>query len=112
MEEGIKSRTVAPTNMNATSSRSHAVFTLVLTQTLEPDAKGFGGRQIVSKIHMVDLAGSERADVMESTKTRLKVFVLISLFLLFSSTKLHIIYSVTPGTVCRKEPTSTNHFQH
>ena len=32
MDEGNKSRTVAATNMNAVSSRSHAVFTLVLTQ--------------------------------------------------------------------------------
>ena len=31
MEEGNKSRTVASTNMNSESSRSHAVFTIVLT---------------------------------------------------------------------------------
>jgi hypothetical protein len=73
MDDGIKSRTVAATTMNPTSSRSHAVFTIVLTQTVEPDAKGFGGRQIISKIHMVDLAGSERAGVMENA--RLKVFI-------------------------------------
>lgn len=34
MEEGNKSRTVASTNMNNESSRSHAVFSIVLTQTL------------------------------------------------------------------------------
>ena len=34
MLEGNKSRTVASTNMNNESSRSHAVFTVVLTQTL------------------------------------------------------------------------------
>ena len=34
MSEGNKSRTVAATKMNAESSRSHAVFTLVVTQTL------------------------------------------------------------------------------
>ena len=34
MVEGNKSRTVAATNMNNESSRSHAVFTLVLTFTL------------------------------------------------------------------------------
>jgi kinesin family protein 1 len=33
MDEGNKARTVAATNMNETSSRSHAVFTLFLTQT-------------------------------------------------------------------------------
>ena len=31
MEEGNKSRTVAATNMNTESSRSHAVFSIVLT---------------------------------------------------------------------------------
>lgn len=31
MDEGNKARTVAATNMNETSSRSHAVFTLILT---------------------------------------------------------------------------------
>ena len=30
MEEGSKARTVAATNMNSESSRSHAVFTIVL----------------------------------------------------------------------------------
>jgi hypothetical protein len=34
MSEGNKSRTVAATNMNSESSRSHAVFTIILTQTL------------------------------------------------------------------------------
>ena len=32
MIEGNKSRTVAATNMNSESSRSHAVFNIVLTQ--------------------------------------------------------------------------------
>ena len=35
MMEGNKSRTVAATNMNNESSRSHAVFTIVLTFTLK-----------------------------------------------------------------------------
>ena len=34
MSEGNKSRTVAATNMNSESSRSHAVFNIILTQTL------------------------------------------------------------------------------
>jgi len=34
MCEGNKSRTVAATNMNSESSRSHAVFNIILTQTL------------------------------------------------------------------------------
>lgn len=34
MSEGNKSRTVAATNMNEESSRSHAVFNIIITQTL------------------------------------------------------------------------------
>lgn len=34
MSEGNKSRTVAATNMNEESSRSHAVFNITVTQTL------------------------------------------------------------------------------
>ena len=37
MEEGNKSRTVASTNMNSESSRSHAVFTIVLTFNITYD---------------------------------------------------------------------------
>ena len=40
MIEGNKSRTVAATNMNSESSRSHAVFTIKLTQTLHDKASG------------------------------------------------------------------------
>ncbi|CAG5122796.1 unnamed protein product, partial [Candidula unifasciata] len=40
MSEGNKSRTVAATNMNSESSRSHAVFSIVLTQTLTDQASG------------------------------------------------------------------------
>ena len=40
MSEGNKSRTVAATNMNSESSRSHAVFNIVLTQTLTDLASG------------------------------------------------------------------------
>ncbi|KAB7504192.1 Kinesin-like protein [Armadillidium nasatum] len=51
IDEGNKARTVAATNMNETSSRSHAVFTM---------------------ISLVDLAGSERADSTGAKGTRLK----------------------------------------
>jgi kinesin family protein 1 len=40
MDEGNKARTVAATNMNETSSRSHAVFTIFVTQKLtDPETK-------------------------------------------------------------------------
>ena len=59
IDEGNKCRTVAATNMNAESSRSHAVFTIRLTQLLVDVENGFTGEK-VSKISLVDLAGSER----------------------------------------------------
>ncbi|KAI8826691.1 uncharacterized protein EV422DRAFT_592939 [Fimicolochytrium jonesii] len=71
MDEGNKARTTAETNMNATSSRSHAVFTIILTQrSREPDL-GITAEK-VSRICLVDLAGSERADATGNTGLRLK----------------------------------------
>jgi kinesin family member 1 len=71
MDEGNKARTVAATNMNATSSRSHAVFTLMLTQkTVDTDTKM--EMEKVAKISLVDLAGSERATSTGATGARLK----------------------------------------
>jgi len=60
MDEGNKARTVASTNMNAVSSRSHAVFTIILTQKRKDAMTGLIAEK-VSKISLVDLAGSERA---------------------------------------------------
>lgn len=64
-------RTVAATNMNETSSRSHAVFTIFFTQQKQDSATGLVTEK-VSKISLVDLAGSERADSTGAKGTRLK----------------------------------------
>ncbi|KAJ5818863.1 hypothetical protein N7474_004454 [Penicillium riverlandense] len=71
MDEGNKARTVAATNMNETSSRSHAVFTLTLTQKRH-DSETSMDTEKVSKISLVDLAGSERANSTGATGARLK----------------------------------------
>ncbi|XP_077998680.1 kinesin-like protein KIF1A [Glandiceps talaboti] len=71
MDEGNKARTVAATNMNETSSRSHAVFTIVFTQKRH-DRETDLFTEKVSKISLVDLAGSERADSTGAKGTRLK----------------------------------------
>ncbi|KAJ1667201.1 hypothetical protein IW140_003831 [Coemansia sp. RSA 1813] len=78
LHQGALSRTTASTDMNRTSSRSHAIFTIYLRQQerkasaiytgnqpsppmSETQMTGLdGGPSIVSKIHFVDLAGSER----------------------------------------------------
>ncbi|CCG84274.1 protein of unknown function [Taphrina deformans PYCC 5710] len=66
---GNKQRTVAATSMNETSSRSHAVFMVVLKQKSIT-----AGLQVekVSKLSLVDLAGSERAQSTGATGLRLK----------------------------------------
>ena len=69
MRKGNDVRTTAATNMNDTSSRSHAIFTITFVNA------GFlqgVPHETVSKIHLVDLAGSERADATGSTGQRLK----------------------------------------
>ncbi|XP_027870713.1 kinesin-like protein KIF1B isoform X5 [Xiphophorus couchianus] len=71
MDAGNKARTVAATNMNETSSRSHAVFTIVFTQK-KHDSETDLTTEKVSKISLVDLAGSERADSTGAKGTRLK----------------------------------------
>ncbi|NXG20318.1 KIF1B protein, partial [Grallaria varia] len=71
MDAGNKARTVAATNMNETSSRSHAVFTIVFTQK-KHDTETDLSTEKVSKISLVDLAGSERADSTGAKGTRLK----------------------------------------
>ncbi|XP_044740272.1 kinesin-like protein unc-104 isoform X10 [Chrysoperla carnea] len=71
IDEGNKARTVAATNMNETSSRSHAVFTIFFTQQRFDTITQLTTEK-VSKISLVDLAGSERADSTGAKGTRLK----------------------------------------
>ncbi|XP_029381960.1 kinesin-like protein KIF1C [Echeneis naucrates] len=71
MDAGNKARTVAATNMNETSSRSHAVFTIVFTQKRRDQMTSLDTEK-VSKISLVDLAGSERADSSGAKGMRLK----------------------------------------
>ncbi|EGO27133.1 hypothetical protein SERLADRAFT_354579 [Serpula lacrymans var. lacrymans S7.9] len=71
MDEGNKARTVAATNMNETSSRSHAVFTLLLSMKKHDVGTNLDTEK-VSRISLVDLAGSERANSTGATGQRLK----------------------------------------
>lgn len=57
LKQGSKYRTKSPTNMNLESSRSHAIFQVMLTQ--EDVATGAITK---SKLFLVDLAGSEKVD--------------------------------------------------
>jgi kinesin family protein 1 len=71
IDEGNKARTVAATNMNETSSRSHAVFTILFSQSTHDSITDLTTEK-QSKISLVDLAGSERADSTGATGDRLK----------------------------------------
>jgi hypothetical protein len=68
MQDGSQVRITAATDMNAQSSRSHAVCTVYVTQKT---VEGPVTRSKVSKLNLVDLAGSERADKTHATGTRL-----------------------------------------
>ncbi len=73
---GALARATATTNMNAHSSRSHAVCTLHLESWLEAEAEAGAGnaatRRTLSKFNLVDLAGSERAKRTGAEGDRLK----------------------------------------
>lgn len=72
LDLGNKTRTVCATNMNEMSSRSHAIFTIVLTQRRPDTEGGSGPLEKTSRICLVDLAGSERANSTGATGERLK----------------------------------------
>jgi hypothetical protein len=62
IEGGNSVRHIAATNMNESSSRSHAIFTLILKQSRTLQTKmGEDVSERISRVNLVDLAGSERA---------------------------------------------------
>ena len=69
LDEGLATRAVGVTNVNAHSSRSHLVFTVNLEQ--QDDSKHGHRQQTVSKLVLVDLAGSERVAKSEATGLQL-----------------------------------------
>uniref|UniRef100_A0A673XPR3 Kinesin-like protein KIF14 n=1 Tax=Salmo trutta TaxID=8032 RepID=A0A673XPR3_SALTR len=72
LELGNKQRATAATGMNDKSSRSHSVFTLVMTQTKTEFVEGEEhDHRITSRINLVDLAGSERCSSAQTSGDRL-----------------------------------------
>lgn len=66
-EYGLDNRKTAATNMNATSSRSHLVFSIVINSRNKQT-----GQKTVGKLSLVDLAGSERVSKTGAAKERLQ----------------------------------------
>ena len=82
MQRGALSRATASTKMNDLSSRSHAVFLIIVEQmsALEGEGEELRGRGgdneppkavRVGKLNLVDLAGCERVRVTGATGKRL-----------------------------------------
>lgn len=66
---GAKRRAVGATQMNETSSRSHAIFTVQIRTSVKVSG---GTTESQAKVHFVDLAGSERQKKTQASGTRLK----------------------------------------
>lgn len=70
MDEGNRNRTIASTQMNASSSRAHTIIQIQFKQKELMD----NGRvtQKISVINLVDLAGSEKLNKTGATGDRMK----------------------------------------
>eukprot|EP00118_Oscarella_pearsei_P015158 m.134561 g.134561 ORF g.134561 m.134561 type:complete len:1548 (+) comp38146_c0_seq1:137-4780(+) len=89
LQRGALSRTTASTCMNAQSSRSHAIFTLVVKQRRivkcelgEGPKEDIDYENLSAKFHFVDLAGSERLKRTGATGDRAKEGISINCGLL------------------------------
>jgi len=67
LEFGHQTRVVGSTNMNAQSSRSHAVVSITVERSITQDGKNLKRR---AHFHCVDLAGSERMNQVGGSKAR------------------------------------------
>lgn len=69
MEEGSRNRSVAATEMNASSSRAHTIISIEFRQREVVNDKKV---EKLSVIYLVDLAGSEKVGKTGATGDRLK----------------------------------------
>ena len=107
LQIGTLSRSTASTNMNAQSSRSHAIFTLHIRQTRvikeqvvamddgkeldtteSPPAEKLETETLTAKFHFVDLAGSERLKRTGATGDRQKEGISINCGLVSSQLRI------------------------
>jgi len=71
IDMGFNNRSVASTNMNATSSRSHCIFTMYVTKVVfNEDGKKSSATE--AKVSLIDLAGSERQSKTGASGARLR----------------------------------------
>ena len=84
LEKGTVRRIVQKTKMNEFSSRSHAIFSIMIEQTsIDPQPEVTEGQEyVMAKFHFVDLAGSERVKRTEAEGDVLRQGISINLGLL------------------------------
>ena len=83
---GHRNRAVGATQMNAASSRSHAIFTVTVETSAGGGGSGAGAMAAAAtiragRLHLVDLAGSERQSKTGAAGVRLKEATKINLSL-------------------------------
>ena len=119
---GDKNRTVAATNANSQSSRSHAIVTLTVVQRVRVEQTRAGlptnaVQKLEGRVHLVDLAGSERVSLSGAKSTRLKeacainksLSVLADVILSLSSgKKRHVPYRNSAITMVLKDSLGGN----
>jgi kinesin family protein 3/17 len=94
LDKGLSVRTTASTQMNAESSRSHSIFSVVVEMsTKDPES----GKDMIraGKLNLVDLAGSERQKKTGATGNLLKEGAKINLSL---SALGNVISALSEGT--------------
>jgi len=73
IKKGSQMRTTGATKMNDLSSRSHAIFTVILEKISSKETESHRISEIISgKLNFVDLAGSERVRMTGATGKRLE----------------------------------------
>ncbi|KRT81979.1 Kinesin, partial [Oryctes borbonicus] len=73
LQKGNKARTIEPTAMNKTSSRSHALLSVTVRHSIPIDKKDHLRMRVKQgRLFMIDLAGSERANKTKNRGKRLQ----------------------------------------
>ncbi|KFD48167.1 hypothetical protein M513_10953 [Trichuris suis] len=95
LEDGCFNRSQGETAMNATSSRSHAIFTIYMTKISRNESTAC----YKAKLNLVDLAGSERLKKTQAEGNRMKEGIKINEGLLALGNVISALTESTGGRV-------------